>query len=95
MVNFTKGMDFGESLKRYIPNTYARPRNITLVGSLMDREAIEMHGMCLIATRDICNEELFYDYRLATSQYPSWYHKVEDHAYMEEESREEPADQDK
>ena len=82
MLNFTKGMDMG-SLKRYIPNTYARPRNVTLANSLWDREVIEMHSMVLVATRDICNEEIFYDYRLASSHLPQWYHTVNDTAYEE------------
>jgi hypothetical protein len=80
MVNITQGMKLGE-LKRYIPNTYARPRSLTQMGGLWDHEAIDMHGMCLIATRDICNEEIFYDYRLMTPHLPSWYHRVEDTAY--------------
>ncbi len=85
MLNFTKGMDIGSSaeLKRYIPNTYARPRNVTLMNSLWDRDVIEMHSLILVATRDICNEEIFYDYRLASSHLPQWYHRVSDTAYEE------------
>ena len=83
MLNFTKGMDIGSSvkLKRYIPNTYARSRNVTLMDSLWDRDVIEMHSLVLVATRDICNEEIFYDYRLASSHLPQWYHQVNDTAY--------------
>jgi hypothetical protein len=81
MFNFTQGMDLEENLKRYIPNTYARPRNLTLMGSLWDRDVIDMHSMVLVATRDICNEEIFYDYRLATSHFPQWYHPVKDDAF--------------
>ena len=83
MLNFTKGMEVGSSaqLKRYIPNTYARPRNVTLMDSLWDRDVIEMHSLVLVATRDICNEEIFYDYRLASSHLPQWYHQVHDSAY--------------
>jgi hypothetical protein len=77
MVNFTQGMDLGD-LKRYIPNTYARPRTLTIMGSLWDREVVDMHGMCLLATRDVCNEEVFYDYRLMTGHLPTWYHRVTD-----------------
>lgn len=91
MLNFTQNMEYGESNKRYIPNTYARPRSLTTMGSLWDQEAVDMHGMCLIATRDICNEELFYDYRLVTSQLPSWYHRFEDNAF-ENPVDEEPND---
>jgi hypothetical protein len=77
MLNFTQNMDFGD-LKRYIPNTYARPSTLTIMGGLWDREAVDMHGMCLVATRDVCNEEVFYDYRLMTTQLPTWYHRVTD-----------------
>uniref|UniRef100_A0A7S4APL1 SET domain-containing protein n=1 Tax=Pseudo-nitzschia australis TaxID=44445 RepID=A0A7S4APL1_9STRA len=83
MLNFTQDMALGSSAKhkRYIPNTYARPRNITLMDSLRDRDVIEMHSLVLVATRDICNEEIFYDYRLASSHLPQWYHRVNDTAY--------------
>ena len=86
MLNFTKEM-IGSSpeLERYIPNTYARPRNVTLMDSLWDRDVIEMHSLVLVATRDICNEEIFYDYRLASSHLPQWYHQVHDTAYEETE----------
>ena len=63
---------------KYIPNVYAKPPTLTVMGGLWDKQAIDMHGMCLIATRDICNEELFYDYRLMTSHVPTWYTPVED-----------------
>jgi len=59
------------------------------MSGLWDRDAVDMHSMCLIATRDICNEEIFYDYRLATSRLPSWYHKMEDTAFEEPEEEEE------
>jgi hypothetical protein len=89
MVDFTQGMELGPSLKRYIPNTYARPINLTLMGSLWDQDAVDMYGMCLIATRDICNEEIFYDYRLMTPHLPQWYHRMQDTAYESPESEEE------
>jgi hypothetical protein len=85
MFNFIQSMDLGRNLKRYIPNTYARPRNLSLMGSLWDREVIDMHSMVLVATRDICNEEIYYDYRLATSHYPQWYHPVKDDAFEDDE----------
>jgi len=83
MLNFTKSMEIGSSanLKRYIPNTYARPRNATIMDSLWDRDVIEMHSLVLVATRDVCNEEIFYDYRLASGHLPQWYHQVNDTAY--------------
>jgi len=84
MLNFTQGMDLGSSstLRRYIPNTYARPKNQTIMDSLWDRDVIEMHSLVLVATRDICNEEIFYDYRLASSHLPQWYHPVKDTAFV-------------
>jgi hypothetical protein len=88
MVNFTKELELGK-LDRYIPNRYARPRNLGMLGSLWEGEAVDMHSMCLIATRDICNEELFYDYRLLTSQRPQWYHLVQETAF------EDPVEEDK
>ncbi|KAL3924414.1 MAG: hypothetical protein SGILL_001058 [Bacillariaceae sp.] len=82
MFNFTQGMQLSDNnLQRYIPNTYARPRNLSTLGSLWDQDVVEMHSMVLVATRDICNEEIFYDYRLATSHYPQWYSPVKDDAY--------------
>jgi hypothetical protein len=92
MFNFTGSMGLEEKgvmLKRYIPNTYARPRNLSLLGSLWDRDVIDMHSMVLIATRDICNEEIFYDYRLASNHLPLWYHPVKDTAYMDSDEEEE------
>ncbi|MGK3741787.1 MAG: hypothetical protein ACI8RD_012832 [Bacillariaceae sp.] len=84
MFNFTQKMEIDSSttLKRYIPNKYARPRNKTLMDSLWDRDVIEMHSLVLVATRDICNEEIFYDYRLASSHLPQWYDPVNDTAYV-------------
>ena len=87
--------DDRDVIGRYIPNTYAKqPINTSrgLIGSLMDgmnglgtdsddNAVVEMHSMVLIATRDVCNEEIFYDYRLATSHLPSWYEPVVDTAY--------------
>jgi hypothetical protein len=90
MVNFTRTMDLGNKLKRYIPNNYAQPRNLNILGSLWEKDVIDMHSMCLIATRDICNEEIFYDYRLLTPQLPSWYHRVQDKAYKASNNNEEP-----
>merc|ERR1712028_215712 len=73
---------FPSALRRYIPNTYARQRNKSLMSSLLDQDVIEMHSSVLVATRDICNEEIFYDYRLASSHLPQWYHPVKDTAYV-------------
>ena len=50
--------------------------------SLWDRDVIEMHSLVLVATRDICNEEIFYDYRLASSHLPQWYDPVNDTSFV-------------
>eukprot|EP00980_Cylindrotheca_fusiformis_P030515 scaffold24938_cov147-Cylindrotheca_fusiformis.AAC.1 len=94
MVDFTQTMNLGPILKRYIPNTYARPRNLTFTGSLWEKDVVDMHGLCLIATRDICNEEIFYDYRLLTPQRPSWYHLVQDTAYKNDDDDDDDSDDD-
>jgi hypothetical protein len=80
MINFVKDMNIDA---RYIPNTYAKPPTLTMMGSLWEKQAVDMHGMCLLATRDVCNEELFYDYRLMTSHLPRWYTPVTDTHFVE------------
>jgi hypothetical protein len=80
MINFVKDMKLDA---RYIPNTYAKPPTLTMMGSLWEKQAVDMHGMCLLATRDVCNEELFYDYRLMTSHLPRWYTPVTDTHFVE------------
>jgi len=73
MIDFKNASD-----RRYIPNTYAKPPLI--LGSKMMEEKdneVFMHGFGLIASRDLINEELFYDYRLSPANgcvYPPWYH---------------------
>lgn len=87
--------DTKTDIRRYIPNTYAKPPISSSRGgsgfiqSLMNnRGNDEMHSMVLIATRDICNEEIFYDYRLATSHLPSWYEPVIDSAFVNDDYEE-------
>lgn len=74
MINFTDKMGLKSAgLDRYVPNTYAR-EPMLLGPKAMDRDTIAMHGFGLMASRDISNEELFYDYRLSPGKsYPSWY----------------------
>jgi hypothetical protein len=76
MLNFT----FDESqdeyylklLKKYAPNTYARPPKF--LGPRIVEGHVLMHGLVLIATRDVCNEELFMNYRLnPKGEHPAWY----------------------
>lgn len=80
MINFTEPMNL-TGLFRYVPNTYAREPSM-LGPKALDRDVITMHGMALMAARDVCNEELFYDYRLSSpgsdGSYPSWYHVVDE-----------------
>ena len=80
MINFTKEMGMDDpSFNKYIPNKYAR--NPMLLGAKAfetGSEDVIIYGFALYAARDLCNEELFYDYRLSpgpTGQdLPSWYH---------------------
>ncbi|KAL3939934.1 MAG: hypothetical protein SGBAC_005420 [Bacillariaceae sp.] len=89
MVNFTSAMDLKKlNLESYVPNKYAKPPNLTLLGSLWEQDVVDMHGMCLVTTRDVCNEELFYDYRLMTPHRPSWYHTIQDASYTNDEVEE-------
>jgi len=80
MINFTEKMNLKKrDLQRYMPNTYARPPML-LGPTAFDRDVIELHGIGLMASRDVCNEELFYDYRLSPGQgeYPDWYTIVDE-----------------
>lgn len=79
-INFTEKMKLGASgLDRYVPNTYAKEPMLTGPKAL-DRDVIKMHGFGLMASRDITNEELFYDYRLSPGNgpYPDWYHPIDE-----------------
>lgn len=70
MLNFTERMGLGQLL-RYVPNTYARPPGWQ--SRFFDHEEVVMHGLCLLARRDVANEELVYDYRLQSELTPDWY----------------------
>lgn len=85
MINFTDRMiagGEGEKLRDYIPNEYELPPT-PYVKSIFEKDEVIMHGMGLIVSRDVRDEELFYDYRLSPdkdnmleqgNQYPSWYY---------------------
>ena len=78
-INFFEKMEIGATLSRYIPNEYAKPPTI-LGGKLLDRDVIDMHGMCLLNKRKaLKNQEVLYDYRLmcAPEEGPLWYEHVE------------------
>lgn len=74
MLDFTKRMQLNELL-RYVPNTYARAPGWQ--SRFFFPEPIDMHGLSLLARRDIVNEELFYDYRLQSDVTPDWYSVVQ------------------
>ncbi|GKZ01412.1 hypothetical protein MPSEU_001092000 [Mayamaea pseudoterrestris] len=67
---------------KYLPNAYARQPSWK--SRAFYNEPIVMHGLCLVARRDICDEELFYDYRLQSNETPDWY-SVADSGIMEQE----------
>jgi hypothetical protein len=78
MLDFTEQMMSGgiggqatRSLVRYIPNVYARPPGWS--SRYFDPEPVAMHSLCLLARRDMANEELCYDYRLQSHETPDWY----------------------
>lgn len=73
MLDYTERMQL-QDLMRYVPNVYARAPGWQ--SRFFDSEAVAMHGMCLLARRDVKNEELLYDYRLQNSQTPDWYSTV-------------------
>jgi len=81
MVDFTESMFLtSQQLSNYIPNIYARPPMILGPKAFDDpKHPVLMHGYGLLTSRDVCNEELFYDYRLSPSEEdstscPDWYH---------------------
>jgi hypothetical protein len=74
MLDFPSDID--HDVEHLIPNKYAKPP--TLLGT-PDRSAC-MYGMCLIALRDVKNEELFVNYRFPPKfkeNWPNWYTPVE------------------
>ena len=83
-INFTEGMftNQNDKLRQYIPNEYELPPK-SWARDVFEKEKVIMHGMGLIALRDLKDEELFYDYRMSPNEnakggdeglYPSWYH---------------------
>jgi len=75
MLNYTGVQKLGDLLN-YVPNTYAHEP--TWRSRFFDeKQDVIMHGLCLIARRDVGNEELLYDYRLQSDDTPEWYRIVE------------------
>mmetsp|Transcript_23900 Transcript_23900/g.47448 ORF Transcript_23900/g.47448 Transcript_23900/m.47448 type:complete len:193 (+) Transcript_23900:1419-1997(+) len=80
-INFTEGLftDQNDRLREYIPNEYELPPK-SWAKDVFEKEKVVMHGMGLIALRDLKDEELFYDYRMSPNEnakgslYPSWYY---------------------
>ena len=75
MMDFTQSMNLESSgLMKFVPNSYKR--NPMLLGpKLLERDRVVMHGMAIMTRRDVCNEELFYDYKFDVGSHdnPSWY----------------------
>lgn len=97
-INFTEGIftDKSHKLRDYIPNEYELPPK-SWAKDVFEKEKIIMHGMGLIALRDLKDEELFYDYRMSPNEnakgsealYPLWYHVWDVDAAMNRWSNEE------
>jgi acetolactate synthase small subunit len=66
-----KNRDYG----KYVPNTYARVPSWKSKFFEMGDDTL-MHGLCLLAKRDVKNEELVCDYRLQSESVPNWYNVV-------------------
>lgn len=80
-LDFSDDMQLGsDRTDAYIPNTYAKlPSRFGQEAIALEK--INMHGMALIAARDVENEELVYDYRLSPGEhqdYPDWYAVVDE-----------------
>ena len=76
-INYTEEMQLGKELKTFVPNRYARKPLLLGSNEAFEHQDVFMHGMILVATRDIENEELFFDYRLneiENTTHPEWYH---------------------
>jgi hypothetical protein len=76
LLDFTQSMNLESTggLMRFVPNSYKR--NPMLLGpKLLERDRVIMHGMAIMTRRDVCDEELFYDYKFDNSSQdnPSWY----------------------
>lgn len=72
-----------DKVRDYIPNEYELPPK-PWAKNAFEKDEVIMHGLGLVALRDVRDEELFYDYRLSPdedgkegSHYPSWYHVVD------------------
>jgi hypothetical protein len=66
-----------------IPNTYARKPAILGQGAL-SLQNVSMHGLGLMARLNLCDQELFYNYRLKPADggqdykglpIPEWFHE--------------------
>jgi len=66
MLNFTDNMKLTPESKKYIPNVYAKPPPLLSTNAAFDHDRVYMHGMALVTTRDVENEELYYNYRFSS-----------------------------
>lgn len=84
MLDYTERMQLNE-LMQYIPNFYARDPGWQ--SRYFDLEPTLVHGLCLVARRDVENEELCYDYRLQSNETPEWYSIVKYGDSMDDEEQ--------
>jgi hypothetical protein len=77
MLNYTRDMGLvTDDLTKFIPNVYARKPYLLTPNAAHERDDVLMHGMMLVAERDVRDEELFYDYRFNDVEgavLPEWY----------------------
>lgn len=61
----------------YLPNSYAKLP--TWRSKFFEHgQSVVMHGLCLLAKRDVVNEEILYDYRLQSKETPDWYKVIKE-----------------
>ena len=78
-INYTSEMNLSKDMKKFVPNRYARKPALLGYNEAFERQDVYMHGLILVTTRDVENEELFFDYRFNyneshQNQHPDWYH---------------------
>lgn len=82
-IDFIDDMKLHElDLHTFVPNQYKR-KPMMLGPRAVDFDSIMMHSMGLLSSRDVENEELFYDYRFSPAlekSYPVWYHICDEEA---------------
>eukprot|EP00586_Coscinodiscus_wailesii_P011628 CAMPEP_0172512194 /NCGR_PEP_ID=MMETSP1066-20121228/242359_1 /TAXON_ID=671091 /ORGANISM="Coscinodiscus wailesii, Strain CCMP2513" /LENGTH=430 /DNA_ID=CAMNT_0013291885 /DNA_START=168 /DNA_END=1460 /DNA_ORIENTATION=- len=75
-LNYTRDMGLDDDLVKFVPNVYARKPYLLTPAAAHERDDVLMHGLMLVAERDVLDEELFYDYRFNDVEgmvLPEWY----------------------